>query len=96
VSAYIETLKFKVSLAAGDNVEEEVNLILHSHEEKEFLKITPLKVMYIHLRDNCLFPQRKNQLFTQFTIVQCKLLRKLIERIYGKLEEALSSQEAAV
>lgn len=56
VSAYIETLKFKVSLALGEDVEEEVNQILQSQDEKDFLKITPLKVMYIHLRDNCLLP----------------------------------------
>jgi hypothetical protein len=52
VSTYIETLKFKVSLGMGDNVEDDVNQMLQSQDDKDFIKITPLKVMYIHLRDN--------------------------------------------
>ncbi len=38
----------------GENVEEEVNDMLQAQEDgnKDHLRITPLKVMYIHLRDN--------------------------------------------
>lgn len=58
VASYIETLRFKVSLGMGENVEEEVNQMLQAQDDnKDHMRITPLKVMYIHLRDNQMLPK---------------------------------------
>jgi len=49
-------------------------------------KITSLKVIYIHLRDNRLFPKSNYLSLNNLCLVQAKLLRTLIERIDEKIQ----------
>lgn len=67
--------------------------MIHCDNEKN-LKITQIKVIYIHLRDNNLYPKCKCLICSHVSIVQYKLLKKLIDKVLMKLKENEISEMA--
>ena len=58
VQSFVETIVFKVELRGGVGHEQEVEKLVTSMLSEG--KVTSLKVIYIHLRDNRLFPKGKS------------------------------------
>ena len=83
ICSFIDTIIFKVKLKASGNSQSDLEALISRLFSSEDPKVTPIKVVYIHLRDNKLYPKRKFAILN--FIVQCKLLRKLIEKLHHRL-----------
>lgn len=59
VCSYLETLIFKITLRLSGNNQAELENLVTRILTTDSLKITPLRVMYVHLRDNHLYPKSK-------------------------------------
>ncbi len=57
VCSYLETLLFKLTLRHSSSNQPDLENLVSSILASETLKITPLKVVYVHLRDNHLYPK---------------------------------------
>ena len=59
ICSFIDTIIFKVKLKASGNSQSDLEALISRLFSSEDLKVTPIKVVYIHLRDNKLYPKRK-------------------------------------
>ena len=59
ICSFIDTIIFKVKLKASGNSQSDLEALVSRLFSSEDLKVTPIKVVYIHLRDNKLYPMRK-------------------------------------
>ena len=69
VCSFIETIIFKVNVKASTSQVDLEGLVARLFSQDD-LKITPLKVVYIHLRDNRLYPKRKIDILNLYSSMQ--------------------------
>lgn len=60
VLSYIETLSFKVGVKVHKDEKEIQTLVERIITNGDSVKITSVKLIYIHLRENCLYPHCKS------------------------------------
>lgn len=77
VNSYIETIIFKLQLRssqlspASGSIEEMVNRLVSQESDGKKIKITSIKVIYIHLRENSIHPKCNLSLFIMiFSVMQ--------------------------